>query len=56
MKAMKSETTTIRLTPEVKAAAIKAASDDNRSLSSLTEIVLTQWLRASGYLKPEKRQ
>jgi hypothetical protein len=53
---MKSETTTIRLTPEVKSAAQKAAEAEHRSLSSLTEIALIEWLRANGYLKPEKRK
>lgn len=53
---MKSETTTIRLTPEVKAAAIKAAAEADRSLSYLIEMALVEWLRAAGHLKPEKRK
>jgi hypothetical protein len=35
---------------EVKAAAEKAAKDDVRSLSSLVENILTEWLRDEGYL------
>ena len=40
-----------RLPPEVKAAAEKAAKEDVRSLSSLMEKVLTEHLKAKGYLK-----
>jgi hypothetical protein len=40
----------LRLPAETKTAAEKAASDDMRSLSSLIEKVLTDWLRERGYL------
>jgi hypothetical protein len=40
-----------RLPEHVKAAAEKAAKDDTRSLSSLMEKVLTDFLKAKGYLK-----
>jgi hypothetical protein len=41
----------LRLPPAVKAAAEKAAKDDFRSLSSLIEKLLTEHLRAKGYVK-----
>ena len=40
----------VRLPPSVKAAAEKAAKEDTRSLSSLIEKVLTEHLKAKGYL------
>jgi hypothetical protein len=40
-----------RLPAEVKVAAEKAAADDHRSVSSLIAKVLSDWLRANGYLK-----
>ena len=46
----KSLPVSVRLTPEVKAAAEEAAKDDVRSLSSLIEKVLVDHLRARGYL------
>jgi len=39
-----------RLEPQVKEALERAAKDDMRSVSSLVEKVLTQWLREKGYL------
>lgn len=43
-----------RLTPEVKEAIEKAAKDDMRSVSSLVEKILVEWLRTHGYLpKPD---
>jgi hypothetical protein len=41
----------IRLQPEVKEALDKASKDDVRSLSSMVEKILVEWLRANGYLK-----
>lgn len=41
----------VRLQPETKAALEKAAKADMRSVSSLVEKVLTEWLRSNGYLK-----
>jgi hypothetical protein len=41
----------IRLKPEVKAALQQAAEADMRSVSSLVEKVLTEWLRQKGLLK-----
>jgi hypothetical protein len=43
-----------RLAPEIKAAAEKAARDDHRSLSSLLEKVLADYLRQRGYLPKAK--
>jgi hypothetical protein len=40
-----------RLPTEVKAAAEKAAEEDHRSVSSLIEKVLTDWLKKNGFLK-----
>jgi hypothetical protein len=47
----KSLPVSLRLSPEVKKAAEKAAKDDVRSLSSLIEKTLIDHLRAKGYLK-----
>ena len=46
----KSLPVSVRLPPEVKSAAEKAAREDTRSLSSLLEKLLTDYLRAKGYL------
>jgi hypothetical protein len=45
----------VRMVPSLKAVAERAAKDDARSLSSLIEKVLTDHLKAAGYLKPLKR-
>ena len=42
----------LRLRPELKSAAETAAADDQRSLTSLVEKLLTDFLRKKGYLKP----
>ena len=44
----------LRFLPEVKEAAEKAAQDDRRSLASLVELVLTEWLETKGYLPQSK--
>ena len=44
----------MRMDPEVKEAAEKAASDDRRSLASLIEKLLTDYCKEHGYLKPER--
>jgi len=41
----------VRVPEAVKKAAEKAAKDDSRSLASLVEKLLTEKLRATGYLK-----
>lgn len=45
-----------RVEPEVKAALEQAAKDDRRSLSSLIDIILTDWLRDRGYLNAAEKQ
>jgi hypothetical protein len=41
----------VRVKPEVKAALQAAAEADVRSLSSMVEKILTEWLREKGFLK-----
>lgn len=48
---MKTSPVSIRLVPDVKAALAKAAKADSRSLSSMAEKVLTDYLRKHGFLK-----
>ncbi|MFC3061441.1 hypothetical protein [Paenirhodobacter populi] len=40
----------LRITPSLKQAADQAAADDQRSLTSLVEKLLTDYLREKGYL------
>lgn len=40
----------LRIRPSLKEAAEKAAADDQRSLTSLVEKLLTDFLRKTGYL------
>jgi hypothetical protein len=40
----------IRLQPEIKEALQRAAEDDVRSVSSMAEKILTDWLREKGYI------
>ena len=42
--------TSMRLDPEIKAAIERAAKDDDRSVSSLVERILKEWLVRRGYL------
>jgi hypothetical protein len=54
MRGRKTATLNLRVAPEIKAAAEKAAADDNRSLTSLVETLLLPYLRDRGYLpKPD---
>jgi hypothetical protein len=52
---MKAETkeaqVNLRIRPSLKEAAEKAANDDNRSLTSLVEKLLLDYLKKRGYLK-----
>ena len=41
----------VRVQPETKAALEQAAKDDLRSVSSMVEKILVEWLKARGYLK-----
>jgi hypothetical protein len=45
----------LRLQPSLKAAAERAAADDHRSLTSLIEKLLADYLKNHGYLKPAKK-
>jgi hypothetical protein len=45
----------IRVEPEVKAAAEKAAAADRRTVASLIEKLLVEYLEEQGYLKKPKR-
>ncbi|MBK3397637.1 MULTISPECIES: hypothetical protein [Methylobacterium] len=47
----KTATLNLRIDPAIKAAADKAAAEDQRSLTSLVEKLLTDHLKAKGYLK-----
>ena len=49
----KSMPVSVRLPPDVKAAAERAARSDLRSLSSLIEKLLTEHLREKGYLSAD---
>lgn len=40
----------VRVEPDVKQALLRAASDDMRSMSSLIEKILIEWLRDKRYL------
>jgi hypothetical protein len=56
---MASETKTaqvnLRIRPSLKAAAERAAEDDQRSLTSLIEKLLTDQLRKSGHLNKKRK-
>lgn len=47
----KTSAISVRVPDDVKAAAEKAAADDDRSLASYVERLLTHHLREKGYLK-----
>jgi hypothetical protein len=50
-KELKSVPLGLRITPSLKDAIDRAASDDGRPLASFVERVLTDYLRKKGYLK-----
>ncbi|WP_181149973.1 hypothetical protein [Ensifer aridi] len=50
-KRVKTAQVNLRIRPELKEAAEHAAKDDNRSLTSLVEKLLTDHLKDKGYLK-----
>lgn len=50
-KKLKTIVTSIRLTPELKKLAEKAAAADQRTVSSLLEKLLVEHLRSLGYVK-----
>ena len=46
----------VRVQPEIKAALERAAADDHRSMSSMIEKLLAEWLTEHGYLgKPKAK-
>jgi hypothetical protein len=49
-KRLKTAQVNLRLDPQLKALADKAAAGDNRSLTSLVEKLLTDYLKKNGYL------
>jgi len=42
-----------RIERDLKEALVRAAKDDHRSVSSLVEILIENWLRDKGYIAPE---
>jgi hypothetical protein len=50
-KRIKTEQVHLRIRPLLKTAAEKAAADDQRTLTSLIEKLLTEYLIKNGYLK-----
>lgn len=51
VKRQKTAQVNLRIKPELKAAAEKAAIAENRSLTSLIEVLLMAHLKEKGYLK-----
>jgi hypothetical protein len=47
----KTATLNLRIDPALKAAAERSAADDRRSVTSLVELLLSEHLKARGYLK-----
>lgn len=45
-----------RIEPELKDALVRAARDDRRSVSSMVEIIIEQWLTEKGYLAETARR
>ncbi len=45
-----------RIEPELKDALVRAARDDRRSVSSMVEIIIEQWLAEKGYLTVDERR
>jgi hypothetical protein len=53
MPRLRSANLMLRIEPKLKAAAQRAAADDRRSLASLVEMLLSDYLRDKGYLRPQ---
>lgn len=51
MASTKTATLNLRIAPELKALAERAAADDQRSLTSLVEKLIADHLKKEGYLK-----
>ena len=46
----------VRVLPEVKEALERAARDDDRTVSSMVERIISVWLRERGYLPKDGRE
>lgn len=44
-----------RINERMKAMLVKAAQDDSRSVSSMVDKIIAEWLRENGYMKPIKK-
>ncbi|TQE93692.1 MAG: hypothetical protein FKY71_18055 [Spiribacter salinus] len=44
----------LRITPSLKAALEEAAKDDRRSVASMAEMILEEWLYKKGYMDDER--
>ncbi len=55
-KRLKTAQVNLRINPDLKLAAERAAASDHRSLTTLIEKLLTDHLRAQGYLPTENEQ
>ncbi len=45
-----------RIERHLKEALVRAAKDDHRSVSSLTEILIEKWLKEKGYIGEEMKE
>jgi hypothetical protein len=45
-----------RIEPALKEALVQAAKDDRRSVSSMVEIIIEQWLTDKGYFGEERQK
>lgn len=45
-----------RIERHLKEALVRAAKDDHRSVSSLTEILIEKWLKEKGYIGEELKE
>jgi hypothetical protein len=45
-----------RIEPALKDALVRAAKDDRRSVSSMVEIIIEQWLTEKGYFEEEQQK
>lgn len=52
---LKSAPLGLRITPTLKEALEKAANADSRSVASMAEVILTQWLEEKGHLTPDDK-
>src|SRR5947207_6109895 len=56
MPRLKSATLNLRIDPELKKAAEKAAADDRRPLTTLIEKMLSDYLKRRGYLESSNKE